>query len=90
MRSKDDYHVVVILRIQEGRIISREKFHPKTNLPVEDLLRSVIVNFYMNSAYIPSKIYLPELPAEKEDLEDWLSNLNEKKVRFSVPQRSQS
>jgi len=88
VRSKDDYHVVVILRIQDGRIISREKISSKTNLPVEDLLRSVIVNFYMNSAYIPSKIYLPELPAEQEDLEDWLSNLNEKKVRFSVPQRS--
>ena len=43
----------------------------------------------MNSAYIPSKIYFPELPAEKEDLEDWLSNLNGKKVRFSVPKRSQ-
>jgi excinuclease ABC subunit C len=89
VKSKDDYHVVVILRIQEGRIISREKISSKTNFPVSEVLRSVIVNFYMNSAYIPSKIYFPELPDEAEDLEEWLSTLNEKKVQFLVPQRSQ-
>ncbi|MFL2490055.1 MAG: excinuclease ABC subunit UvrC [Candidatus Neomarinimicrobiota bacterium] len=89
VKSKDDYHVVVILRIQEGRIISREKVSSKTNLPVSELLRSVIVNFYMNSAYIPSKIYFPELPDETEDLQEWLSTLNGKKVQFIVPQRSQ-
>ena len=89
VKSKDDYHVVVILRIQEGRIISREKVSSKTNLPVSELLRSVIVNFYMNSAYIPSKIYFPELPDETEDLQEWLSTLNGKKVQFVVPQRSQ-
>ena len=43
----------------------------------------------MNSAYIPSKIYFPELPDEAEDLEEWLSTLNGKKVQFLVPQRSQ-
>jgi excinuclease ABC subunit C len=43
----------------------------------------------MNSAYIPSKIYFPEFPDETEDLEEWLSTLNGKKVQFSVPQRSQ-
>ncbi|MED5451342.1 MAG: excinuclease ABC subunit UvrC [Candidatus Neomarinimicrobiota bacterium] len=89
VKSKDDYHVVVILRIQEGRIISREKVSSKTNLPVSELLRSVIVNFYMNSAYIPSKIYFPELPDETEDLQEWLSTLNGKKAQFVVPQRSQ-
>jgi len=89
VKSKDSYHVVVILRIQEGRIISREKISSKTNLPVSELLRSVIVNFYMNSAYIPSKIYFPELPDETEDLQEWLSTLNGKKVQFVVPQRSQ-
>ena len=89
VKSKDDYHVVVILRIQEGRIISREKVSSKTNFPVSEVLRSVIVNFYMNSAYIPSKIYFPEFPDETEDLEEWLSTLNGKKVQFSVPQRSQ-
>ena len=89
VKSKDDYHVVVILRIQEGRIISREKISSKTNFPVSEVLRSVIVNFYMNSAYIPSKIYFPELPDEAEDLEEWLSTLNGKKVQFLVPQRSQ-
>ena len=89
VKSKDDYHVVVILRIQEGRIISREKISSKTNFPVSEVLRSVIVNFYMNSAYIPSKIYFPEPPDEAEDLEEWLSTLNGKKVQFLVPQRSQ-
>ena len=43
----------------------------------------------MNSAYIPSKIYFPELPDETEDLQEWLSTLNGKKVQFLVPQRSQ-
>jgi len=43
----------------------------------------------MNSAYIPSKIYFPELPDETEDLQEWLSTLNGKKAQFVVPQRSQ-
>ena len=87
VQSKDNHHVVVILRIREGRILSREKISVDTNDSIAEILRSIIINFYMNAAYIPNNIYFPELPKEFEELKGWLSEKNNRKVEFTVPQR---
>ncbi len=87
VESKDNHHVVVILRIREGRILSREKISVDTNDSIAEILRSIIINFYMNAAYIPNNIYLSELPIEFEELKEWLSEKNSRKVEFTVPQR---
>ena len=42
----------------------------------------------MNAAYIPNKIYFPELPEESKELESWLSEKAERKVVFHVPKRA--
>jgi excinuclease ABC subunit C len=75
------------LRIREGRILSREKISVDTNDSIAEILRSIIINFYMNAAYIPNNIYLSELPTEFEELKEWLSEKNSRKVEFTVPQR---
>ena len=87
VQSKDNHHVVVILRIREGRILSREKISVDTNDTIAEIFRSIIINFYMNAAYIPNNIYLSELPTESEELQEWLSDKNNRKVAFNIPKR---
>ena len=87
-QNKDKHFVVVILRIREGRILSREKISLDSDESIDNILRSVVINFYMNAAYIPNKIYFPELPEESKELESWLSEKAERKVVFHVPQRA--
>ena len=87
-QNKDKHFVVVILRIREGRILSREKISLDSDESLDNILRSVVINFYMNAAYIPNKIYFPELPEESKELESWLSNKAARKVKFHVPQRA--
>ena len=87
VQSKDNHHVVVILRIREGRILSREKISVDTIDSIAEIFRSVIINFYMNAAYIPNNIYMSELPSEYSELQDWLSEKNNRKVEFRIPMR---
>ena len=87
-QNKDKHFVVVILRIREGRIISREKISLDSDESLDKILRTIVINFYMNAAYIPNNIYFPEMPEEKEELELWLSEKAGRKVKFSVPQRA--
>lgn len=87
VESKDNHHVVVILRIREGRILSREKISVDTNDSMAEIFRSIIINFYMNAAYIPNNIYLSKFPTELEELKEWLSEKNNRKVAFKVPKR---
>ena len=52
IESKDNHHVVVILRIREGRILSREKISVDTNDSIAEIFRSIIINFlYECSVY---------------------------------------
>ena len=87
-QNKDKHFVVVILRIREGRILSREKISLDSDESLNNILRSVVINFYMNAAYIPNKIYFPELPKESKELESWLSQKAGRKVVFHVPKRA--
>ena len=87
-QNKDKHFVVVILRIREGRILSREKISLDSDESLDNILRTIVINFYMNAAYIPNKIYFPELPDESNELESWLSEKAERKVVFHVPKRA--
>lgn len=85
---RENKHIVVaILRIREGRIMSREKFSIDSEDSMAEILRTVIVNFYMNAAYIPGKIYLPELPEDGTDLTQWLMEKSSAKIELLIPQR---
>lgn len=87
-QNKDKHFVVVILRIREGRILSREKISLDSDESLDKILRTIVINFYMNAAYIPNKIYFPEFPEETKELESWLSTKAGRKVAFHVPQRA--
>jgi len=86
--NKDKHFVVVILRIREGRILSREKISLDSDESLNKILRTIVINFYMNAAYIPNKIYFPEFPEETKELESWLSTKAGRKVAFHIPKRA--
>ena len=44
------------MRIREGRILSREKISLDSDETLDKILRTIVINFYMNAAYIPNEL----------------------------------
>ena len=82
--------VVVIIRIRNGRIFSREKISMQ-RLDEKDsgTMKSVITRFYMDSELIPREISLPLPPTDEEDLPTWLKKKRGGAVNFLFPQRGE-
>ena len=82
--------IAVILRIRNGRIISREKLSLK-QLEDDDsmTLSNIIIRFYLDSALIPPEISLKIKPQNEKDLESLLSEKCKKKVKFVYPKRGE-
>ena len=82
--------VVVIIRIRNGRIFSREKISMQ-RLDEKDsgTMKSVITRFYMDSELIPREISLPLPPTDEEDLLTWLKKKRGGAVNFLFPQRGE-
>ena len=81
-----DFGISVIIRIRNGRIFSREKVYLK-NLRSDDndILKSVITRFYINSDSVPEEISLQIRPNEESFLQKFLYDKRGSKVRFSYP-----
>ena len=82
--------VVVIIRIRNGRIFSREKISMQ-RLDEKDsgTMKLVITRFYMDSELIPREISLPLPPTDEEDLLTWLKKKRGGAVNFLFPQRGE-
>ena len=85
-----NFGIVVILRIRNGRIFSREKISLE-NIYSDDnqILYSVMTNFYMDSYLIPRTISLPIEPSDEEQLLIWLNKKTDFKVKFSYPKKGE-
>ena len=82
--------VVVIIRIRNGRIFSREKISmQRLDKKDSDTMKSVITRFYMDSELIPREISLPMPPTDEEDLLTWLKKKRGGAVNFLFPQRGE-
>ena len=80
-----DFGISVIIRVRNGRIFSREKVYLK-NLRSNDndILKSVITRFYINSDSVPEEISLQIRPNEESFLQKFLYNKRGSKVRFYI------
>ena len=80
----------MIIRVRNGRIFSREKVYLK-NLRSDDndILKSVITRFYINSDSVPEEISLQIRPNEESFLQKFLYDKRGSKVRFSYPKIGQ-
>ena len=86
LSKENDFGIVVIVRIRNGRITSREKLS-MSNLDENDgaTIKTVITQFYLNTDFIPSDICVQVLPESIDDLKLWLQEKRRKKVNISVP-----
>ena len=78
--------IAVVLRIRNGRIMSREKITIK-NLDNSDKknIATIITRFYLNSDLIPREILLQIKPSNDTELIKWLTERANKKVKFVYP-----
>ena len=87
---ENDFGVVVIVRIRNGRIASREKLS-LSNLDEDDaaMIKTVITQFYFDTDFIPSEICVQHIPDSVDELLIWLKEKRGKKVGISLPQKGE-
>ena len=86
LASKDDIGIMVIIRIRNGFIYSREKIALKNLFGTDsDTFKTVITRFYMGSNLIPPFISLPAKPTNHTELLSLLDKEKGSKVRFEYP-----
>ena len=90
LASKDEIGVVVIIRIRNGFIYSREKISLQ-NLFYDEksTYKTVISQFYMESNLIPPVISLPVRPSDDQELQNMLSFERKAKVKFEYPKKGE-
>ncbi len=87
---ENDFGVVVIVRIRNGRIASREKLS-LSNLDEDDaaMIKTVITQFYFDTDFITSEICVQQIPDSVDELLIWLKEKRGKKVEISFPQKGE-
>ena len=87
---ENDFGIVVIVRIRNGRIASREKLS-LNNLDSDDgaVIKTVITQFYFDTDYIPPEICVQYAPNSIKELTVWLRDKKGKKVKVFVPQKGE-
>ena len=87
---ENDFGGVVIVRIRNGRIASREKLS-LSNLDEDDaaMIKTVITQFYFDTDFIPSEICVQQIPDSVDELLIWLKEKRGKKVDISFPQKGE-
>ncbi|HBU77333.1 MAG TPA: excinuclease ABC subunit C, partial [Muricauda sp.] len=86
---ESEYGFVVIVRIRQGRLFSREKIPLKSQDDDNEVLRFVIGRFYLDSDFIPKEISLPITPDDEKELLEWLRQKRQGAVHFTYPQRGE-
>jgi excinuclease ABC subunit C len=82
--------IATVIRIRNGRILSREKISLRgldENEPV--LMHSLLTRFYLEADFIPKEISVPVMPDEAETLTDWLKEKRNGAIKIHVPQRGE-
>ena len=78
----------VVLFIRDGRLVgTRDFFFPETPLPEEELLGSLLAQFYRGFRYVPSEVLTPIKLDGATALGEWLTDKKGKKVRVRRPAR---
>ena len=81
-----NFGVVVVIRIRNGRIFSREKIYLNNiDLDIKEVMKSVLIRFYMNSDSVPKEISLKEKPNDEEIINSFLNLKRNSKVKLIYP-----
>jgi len=90
LAKEEDYGIVVIVRIRNGRIASREKISLR-NIDDSDevMMETIITRFYLESDFIPKEISLPNDPNNKDQLITWLKEKRGGAIKLQIPQKGE-
>lgn len=85
--AEEDQACGVVFKIRDGKMIGRQHFYfthveDKTQ---QQILETLLKNYYLQSDYIPNEIYLQLEPDEPSALRDWLQIKSGEAVVFVVP-----
>ena len=82
---------IEIFFIRKSKMIGREHFFLDDLVDEEakEILSSFIKQYYMDRPILPNKIMMREEIEDKELLQEWLSNLAERKVEIKTPQKGE-
>ncbi|MBL7958676.1 excinuclease ABC subunit C [bacterium] len=85
--AEEDQACGVVFKIRDGKMIGRQHFYfthveDKTQ---QQILETLLKNYYLQSDYIPNEIYLQLEPDEPSALRDWLQSKSGEAVVFVVP-----
>ena len=90
LAKKDNFGIMVIIRIRNGRIFSREKISlQRLDSNDKDTYKMVLSQFYLESNFVPGYISLNTKPESENDLLKWLSKKKGKNVKFIYPKRGE-
>jgi len=80
---------VNLFHLRSGKIVDRREFfwedQPEFN--PSEFFEALLKQVYLNSKYIPGRIHVPADFEQREELEEFLSDLRGRRVEIAVPQR---
>lgn len=89
---QEEKAALYVFSMRKGKVIESESVVRKKTgtLSREDLLSSLLIGFYRSRMDWPKKILLPFFPADRQKLQQDISNLAGKTIPFQVPQRGKN
>lgn len=83
----EDLACSIIFKIREGKLIGKRHYIISKALiqSDEEIIRTTIEKWYLESDFIPDEIYLPAMPENIDFIESWLREQKHRKVDISVP-----
>lgn len=78
-----------IFFIRKGKLIGGEHFFLGgiKNKPSEEILTSLVKQYYYNATYIPKEVILQNEIEEKELIKDYLEKKGKRRVRLTIPRK---
>ena len=80
---------VNLFHLRNGKIVDRREFFWEEQLEFNapDFFEALLKQLYLNSKYVPGLIHVPADFEQREELEDFLSDLRGRRVEIATPQR---
>ncbi len=85
---ENNNHCVQIFNFRNGNIVKSEYFtFENEDAPKNLVLESFVKQYYFTAQDVPKEIYISDDIDEKQDIEEWLTQIKGHKISFIIPQR---
>lgn len=85
---QDNKIYFVLFQLRSGKLIGQEQFVFKgEEIQKEDILSSLLEQYYEKAADLPNQVLLPENIEDTDSIADWLTQMKGTKVQIIVPER---